>query len=322
MKNTARQALGLGILANVLWGTSFLAAKTASASVGSPLVATWIALTVALLTFLAVGPLAGHRLTAPRGASQWRIVFMIGLSGFACFYPALYAGLVTLSSSLSASLLLASPLFGALLAVPVLGEKLGVKSLAGIALGALGCLAILLLGTETPTDLAANSSTTTTSLGALYTLVAAMSLALSIVFTRQAALAHPQMGATDLTFFSVVVGWLLLTPIAIIELVRSGGFETFPGFSGWVALIYSGVACTAIPCLLWNRSLSLAPVQAITPTMYLKTPVAIAVGVWLANDPAPALLLVGTVLVSVGVWIAQRPSGKPDNHDLPSRLTT
>ncbi len=313
-----RVAMIFALLANILWGTSFLSAQVALRVWGA-LPTTSLSFLIALLTLALVLPLSGHPIAWPRSRDAWLAVLTVGVSNFGIFYPLLYAGLARIPSSQSAAILLVAPLLVIGLAALFLREPLSARKLGAVALGVGGCL-VLLYGAgaagvggaqiSRPLSLSAglglHSFFTPAVAGGGLTLGAALSLATAVILTRRYAGA---ISMYNLTFWSIAVGAGLLLPFTLGDLLkqaaqvlRAPGAAVVPGG----AILYTGIVCTAVCCFLWNEAIRLAPAREVAPTMYVKTPVAILLGVVWAQEPFTLPLALGTLLVALGVWVSGR----------------
>jgi drug/metabolite transporter (DMT)-like permease len=298
----SRQAVVLGLVANILWGTSFIAAKYA-VNLGGPLVTTSLAFGVALAVLYFTSIFGGSPLTFPARGRALKATLLIGVTGFGFFYPLLYAGLGLISSGYSAAILLSSPLFTLLLAAVFLGEKITWRKSFAIAVGLAGCLVLLL--PEVPRDTSFQWSSLR---GELFTFGAALSLAVSVILTRKYA---DSIVAHDLTFWSILAGLIFLLPLSAAGLgasLSSGVLVQASSRGPLLAIFYLGAVCTALCCFLWNRAIILAPAKVVAPTMYIKTPVAILIGALFAREALSLGLFVGTGLVLFGIWISETES--------------
>jgi drug/metabolite transporter (DMT)-like permease len=114
------------------------------------------------------------------------------------------------------------------------------------------------------------------------------------------------MDPANLTFWSMLVGLILITPFAIPESIASG--ISVPSASALIALTYLAVVCSALCFLLWNSALAKASAKDLASTMHIKTPAAVLIGVMLANEKITVAMVCGTAVVAFAVWLSQKSS--------------
>jgi drug/metabolite transporter (DMT)-like permease len=286
------KAFAFALLANILWGTSFLASKY-TLQVWGPLSASALRFGVALIFMVILFPMLEIKINRLRSPRDVLAVFIIGVTGFGILYPLQLTGLQTISSSTSAAIMLTSPLFVILLGRIFLSESFSAKKIVAILLGMVG--GTLLLNAKF------NFSSGFEGMkGELLTLGASVTLAVSAIVTRKFA---KQLSAGTLTFWSMFVGFILMLPFAIREPVKIYAHSDL--ISGIVALLYLALVCSALCFLLWNAALSLAPAKNIASSMHIKTPAAVLLGVLVAGERLSTLTLTGAIIVGAGVWLSQ-----------------
>jgi len=167
------------------------------------------------------------------------------------------------------------PLLALLLAIPVLGERIGWRRGGAIAVGFVGVLVILRpgLGLLRPE--------------ALYGLVAAAMMATYTVTTRLASRAD---GSSMPAFF-----WLGVAGAGALTLV--GPFYWVPMRAadwGWL-MLHSTVSMAGHYCLI--RALEATEAVRIQPFTYLQMVYAVLVGAFVFGEPVDAPMLIGMGLV-------------------------
>jgi drug/metabolite transporter (DMT)-like permease len=288
------KAFAFALFANALWGTSFLASKY-TLQIWGPFTASALRFTLALIFMAIFFPMVGTKINRLRSIKDVIAVFMIGLTGFGALYPLQLAGLQTISSSSSAALMLTSPVLVILLGRIFLAESLSAKKAIALLLGITGGL--LLLSSRLNFSPGINISQ-----GQLLTFGASFSLAASVIATRKFA---NHLSAGTLTFWSMLVGLIVMVPFALYEPPKSYEPQNF--LLGAIALLYLALICSAFCFFLWNAALALAPAKNIASSMHIKTPMAVLIGVLLARERLSAPVLIGSLIVGMGVWLSQMP---------------
>lgn len=294
----------LALIANLLWGSSFLASKVTLQAWG-PVTASVLRFALAVAVMAIGFPLLGLRLRFPSQARERLWLVAISVFGFGALYPLQLSGLTQISSGLSAALMLTSPLFLLLAGSAFLGEKLSSRKLLAILLGMGGGLILLngshgLQGSHGIHSLGEPSRVLG---GSLLTLAASLSLALSVIATRKLAGA---LDAANVTFWSMLLGLLLLLPLSLWSLSVPASRSHAPvTLSAVLALGYLAIVCSVVCFVLWNQAISRAPAKELATTMHVKTPAAILLGVVFAQEPLTGSLLCGAAVVTAGVWLSQ-----------------
>ncbi len=183
-----------------------------------------------------------------------------------------------------------------LLAVVLLGERIGLPTSLGIALSFAG---VLVLGFD-PLVLAAPKSL-------LLMLASAALLALGMVLMRGLHGLHP-LGQQA---WSALIG---IVPLVII----SAAFETGQmdaiaraPWGAWAGVAYSAVVASALGHGLFYWLVQRYPVSQVTPYLLLTPVFAIALGIFFWGDrPGPRLLIGGAMVLGGVLTIALRARAK------------
>ncbi len=289
----------LAILANILWGASFLASKYTLQAWG-PFTASSLRFGIATIGLFTVITFLGKKIDIPRNTGEWLGILLIGTSAFGLLYPMQLAGLRYISSSVSAAIMLTSPLLVLALGKVVLKEKLTSSKWTSLFLGLMGG-SILLFSNTNLSGLALSSDF---FYGSLLTLASASCLAISVILTRKYS---KDFSSTSLTFWTMAIGFLELTIAAFVfEENVLANLTTNASVISWVALIFLALVCSAFCFFIWNAALARTSPQEIASSMHIKTPTAVLIGVLIANEVLSTQILLGTILVMAGVWLSQQ----------------
>jgi drug/metabolite transporter (DMT)-like permease len=213
-------------------------------------------------------------------------------------YPLQLAGLKLVTSGLSAAIMLTSPLFVVVAGKLFLGDQLTVRKIGGIGLGIVGGT-ILLAGIEGISYRGSREFL----LGALLTLAASVSLALSIIATRKLS---KNLDSASLTLWSMGIGFVVLA-------MSTGFFEGSDWITAisrgttrsWVALFFLSCVCSAFCFFIWNFALSKSSPKEVASMMHIKTPTAVLLGIGIAGERLSPAMVAGTLIMMAGVWISQ-----------------
>jgi drug/metabolite transporter (DMT)-like permease len=270
-------------LLGAIWGGSFLFLRIAAPAIG-PVLTTDLRLLIAGATLAAWLRLAGF---SPDWRRWWRQYTVVGLlnSGIP-FLLFAYAAL-SLSVGQMAVLNATSPMWGALLAFLLLGERLTAWRWAGLALGIAGVALI-----------ARHSGGSVPLLAVAASLGAAGCYAFAAAYLRRWASAAPARG--------MAVGTQLTSGLLLLPLVAVWPPAAAPTPLVVACVIALGVLSGAVAYLLYFRLVAdLGPTRALTVT-YLVPLFGMLWGATVLGEPLTAPMLGGALLVLAGTVLVLR----------------
>lgn len=273
--------------ANLVWGGSAVASKAALEHL-PPLTLAALRVAIALAVLLPLARRAGVR-PATGGAPA-----LLGLTGVALFCAGQNLGLRHADATTTALLGGAIPVLTALLAVPVLGERLGGRRLTGLLASLAGVAVVVGLGRGAAPGAAA--------LGNLLPLASAAAFAAYAVLGRRA---FGGGNALAVVAGSTRYGLLFLLPGSGVELASSGVGPLTLGDG--LLLLYLGAGCSALAFVLCGYGLAHLEAAHGAAVGNLKPLVGVALAVALLGEPLTAGQLGGGALVLLGVGLAGRP---------------
>jgi drug/metabolite transporter (DMT)-like permease len=277
-----------------IWGWSFLFIKVAVGGMTPPTVA---AVRMGLGAIVLMAVVRARRLVLPRGWTWWRHFVVVALAGSAVPFTLLAWGEQHVSSALTAVLNASTPLFAAVMAGLLLGDRLRAIHVGGLVLGFVGVAVAAGLGGS---DLATSSR-----LGEAASVAAAAGYGLAFAYTRRhLTTLPPLLGATG----QLIAGTLLLLPFAVATSVRDG-LELTPRRAVAIGLL--GVLGTGFAYVLSYRLIAdVGPTRAAVVT-YLIPVVAVTVGVVFLKEPFSYSLVVGGLLTIGGIaLLGSRPPSR------------
>jgi drug/metabolite transporter (DMT)-like permease len=283
--------------ANVVWGGSAVASAAVLAHV-PPLTLACLRVGLALAVL--------ELLLARTGArpARGRAPALLGLTGVALFCACQNLGLRVADAATTALLAGAIPVLTALLAVPILGERLRGRRLLGLLVALVGVGGVVLLGP--------GASLGATALGNLLPLASAAGFAAYAVLGRR-AFGFGGGGALAVVAGSTRYGLLFLLPGASVELAL-GGIGPLTVRDG-LLLLYLGAGCSALAFVLYGYGL--AHVEASQGAAFgnLKPLVGVALAVALLGERLTLGQMGGGALVVLGVVLAGRLPSASDTGD-------
>lgn len=289
----------LAIVANILWGTTFLASKYTLQAWG-PFTSAALRFGIATVCLLGILKALKKKIEMPETTNQWLGLLLIATSAFGVLYPMQLAGLKFIPSSLSAAIMLISPLAVLGLSRTVLKEKLSPLKYVALTFGVVGG-AILLSSTNNRLSIDLNSDF---FMGLILTLAAAVSLAVSAIATRKYS---KEISSASITFWTMAIGFVELTIAAFFfEENVMATITTNSNTLSWLSLFFLAFVCSSFCFYIWNHALSKASPQEIASSMHIKTPTAVLIGVFIAGEELTPRVIIGTALVMFGVWLSQQ----------------
>jgi len=267
-----------------IWGSSFLFMRIAAPALG-------VALTAELRTLIAGLGLAVYVRFArfdPQWRRWWRQYFVVGALTSAIPF-ALYAyAALEVSAGLMAVLNATAPMFGALLGVLLLGDRLTAGRAAGLALGIAGV--VLLSRAEAGSGLAL--------LGIAAALGAAFFYGLAGVYMKRFTSEVPARGMALGT--QIVPGLLLLPFVAVAPP------SALPPALALAAIVALGLLCGALAYVIYFRLIAdLGPAGALTVT-YLIPLFGVLWGALFLGETVSLSMLAGGALVIMGTILVLR----------------
>jgi drug/metabolite transporter (DMT)-like permease len=286
---------------NLAWGASYAVAKYALEVIPPS--------TLACIRFLVGGffllliPNREHktRLTV----HDWKDLFIIGSFGLAISNALLNLGLQMTTSTKTAITASLEPIFTIFLAALMLKEVLQRRTIQATIVSIAGA-AMLLLGGKTLSQLVVELSSSGGFLGDILVVLSIFTTALYSVLMKPVA---QRLGAIRATSYSFLIGSLLLSPIAFLELSQLWPI-TFTT-EALLAIMFLGVLCNAICYVIWNIILKHTEAGVMAVTLYAQPVGGVLVGwLWL-GETLSATGIAGAALIFAGIWLLPgEPSDK------------
>jgi drug/metabolite transporter (DMT)-like permease len=285
-------------LAIVFWGGSFIATKVSLREL-SPAAITAVRFGIGLVVLLAASA-ARRDLPLPRRADL-PILILLGFLGTA-FHQFLQAtALETVSATVASWIVATIPVFVALLGWTVLGERLGLRRVGGILVAAVGVL-LVVSGGDVSTLVRGEVGT----IGDLLSAASAVNWAVFTVLSKRVLARSDGSGLRPLPMMVYVMafGW----GFSLAWVAVAGGWQAVPRLSltGWWAVGFLGVACSALAYLFWYDALNLIDATQAGVFLYFE-PLVTAVLAWpILGERMGVPAVLGAAAILAGVWVVER----------------
>ena len=276
----------------MLWASAFAGIRVALRAFG-PEHLSLLRLAVASVVLGAIAVARGG-LRVPARADLPGLL-LVAFTGMTAYQLLLNAGEVSVPAGTASLLVNVSPLFTAILAVTLLGERLSVRARAGIAVGFGGAALVAVVARRRP------------RLRPRALLVLGAAVAQATFFVAQKGLLHrSRLEAFDLTAWAMWLGTAMLLPFApgLPHAVASAPAGAL------AAVLYLGVGASALGFVSWAYASARVPVSFAASTLYAVPVVAAAVAwLWLGETPAP-LAVAGGAVALAGVALTAAARGR------------
>lgn len=274
-----------------LWSSAFIAIRGGLPDV-SPLFFLSARFALATLALLAVAAIVRTGWEAIRAG--WAHLVVVGVLMNAVYLSGAYLALEHLQAATMALIGALHPVITALLAGPVLGERLRPVQWLGLALGIAGVVLVVGVEAAEPRDL----------IGALLGFGGVVALALGTVHYRKYCRHMPLRAANTVQLGAAAIACSLFT--AGVEQVH---VSWTPALAG--ALLYLALVVSPGAMMLLMYMLRTGNAGKVASNFYL-TPGLTAVMAWLVLDETlRSAAVAGMLVASLGVWLAhrERPAG-------------
>ncbi|MEJ6563486.1 MAG: DMT family transporter [Euryarchaeota archaeon] len=292
------------IFVAAVWGFGWPAGRVLAAEM-APFVAAWTRYVVAIACFAVLLLVTNNWVLPTRG--EWKRIAWIGFFSTVVYQAFFMFGMQYTAAGDASLMITFNPFFTALLAIFFLNERMNWRLGTGLAMGITGVTILFLYSPNV--DIPFNER----ALGDLLIAAAALSWACNSILMKK-AMTTPAPDATEslsplqLTVWSSVVGFLLLTPVVVVETMYVGWPD--PNLYGWISLVFLAVFSTVISYVWFADGIRTIGAGKSALYVYLVPPFGIFSGWLLLDEKLGVPLLVSFVLIVGGVALAQSQQAK------------
>jgi probable blue pigment (indigoidine) exporter len=281
------EGVGYLLLTSFLWGVNWPLMKFLVSEL-PPLSARAIAGIIAAAVTFAVAAVRGEKLIPPAG--QWQRLLTAAALNYAAWMALTTVALIWLYASETVIIAYTLPIWTALLARPLLGERLTFPRGLGMALGLSGVILLVLVQPE--------GGGWTKLLGAAFALGGSVLFGLGAVLSKRAPLLMPPVAAVS---WQIGLGTIPLVLAMLVERPSLAAID----LRGWLALTASGVGALGVGYVAWFAALQRLPASLAATGSLLVPVVGVLISAFALGEPlglrecsALALTLGGVVIAS------------------------
>lgn len=277
----------LAFVAILFWGVSFVATKAVLAEV-SPVTIVFTRFAIGALVLLAI-----VRQLPPRRA--WPQLALMGFVGV-FIHQMLQSYALTMTTATNTGWLIGlTPVWSAIIAAIVVRERFGFWKIIGLTIGFAGAMLVVTKGDFSPAVFGRPSR-----FGDLLIFISTFNWAVYSVLGHKTI---RELGPRRATSGAMLFGALMLAPFFVAQ----RGWRELPALSGtgWVALLFLAIGCSALGYLFWYGALETIEVSRVASLLYLEPLVTFAAAALLLGERVSTVVIAGGLLVLAGVVIAQ-----------------
>lgn len=281
------------LLMALFWGGTFISGRLLAGEVQA-FSAAFLRFAIASVVLLLI-TLRSHKRLPPIQREQWFPLLLLGLSGVFTYNFFFFRGLQLIEAGRAAVIIANNPIFIALFAAILFGEKLNLLKVIGIILSVCGAIVVITKGH--PTTILHSGI----GKGELYIFGCVISWVTYSLVGRSAMRSLSPLIAVA---YSASIGALLLLPAAFME----GMFDQIANYSltAWLSLSYLGLCGTVLGFVWYYQGIQrIGSTRAAQFINYVPI-CAILLSAWLLDEPLTASLLSGVFLVSSGVYLTNK----------------
>ncbi|HIG04094.1 MAG TPA: DMT family transporter [Candidatus Poseidoniales archaeon] len=298
----------------VAWGLGWTAGRVMALNM-PPVSAAWLRYIIAIPCLMAwMVYLEGWRVPTKQ---EWRKIILIGiLSTF--LYQTFFMYGMKWTAAGDASLVIAfNPLFTALLAIPLLGNKITNRLGWGLLLGVGG---ILVIFTQSPNvNIPANERILGDTLIAIAALVWAFaSIQIKKAMNNPTSDSIKPLTPLAITVWASIVGLAFLTPWAGVETYQHG--IPIIDIYTWAAIVFLAIGSTVISYVWFAQGIKELGESYAALYVYLVPPFGIISGWVLLDEKLGWSLLIALMLIIGGVALAQSEAKQEPSQTITENL--
>ncbi|PJI10067.1 MULTISPECIES: DMT family transporter [Clostridium] len=279
--NDKRIAYLFLIITTSAWGSLYVAGKFVLKSIPPITILFFRYLIASIVLFIVLK--SREKVTIKK--SDYKYIFFIGFMGYFISVSSQMIGIKFANASIASLINSMNPVAIIVFAVPLLKEKITLNKVIAVIASVVG--AYIIIG-----GVGGGGAI----LGIVFSVVSVIIWSLTSIFVRKIT---QRYDAITVTTYAIIVAMICSFPASIIEIANTS-HVTFTT-SNIICLIYMGVVCTALPNLLWNKSLSMIEAGKCSLFYPVQPMVSVALGAVFLGEVINKRFIIGAVLIVMGI---------------------
>jgi drug/metabolite transporter (DMT)-like permease len=271
----------------LLWGSAFILIEIGLRSFQPN---TLVFLRMAIATPFMLVALLILKEKLPRDLASWRQLFILGALNAALPFILFFWGQQYLDSGYASVLNATTPLWGVVVAHFLTDDEKATRArIVGVIVGLAGI--IVMVGPQAMGGLSAD-------------LVAQLACIVSTLFYSFAAIYGRKLGQSSMTPMAVATGQVITACLIMLPVMLwfdRPWLQPMPEMGSMLAALALGVPATAIPYLLYFKTIDRAGASNAMLVAFIMPVVAIVLGVAFLGEALTGAQIAGTVLIALGL---------------------
>tara|TARA_B110000967_G_scaffold209547_1_gene266191 strand:+ start:973 stop:1941 length:969 start_codon:yes stop_codon:yes gene_type:complete len=302
------------LFVSIIWGTSWAAARILSngfednpATMG-PATSAWIRyLSVVIIFYIWYLYKFFNRKNVrflPPNKSILNDMFVLGLFGVMIYQLLFMHGMKWTAAGDASVIMPINPIFTALLAFPLLGQKITKNIFYGMIISIIGV--IIIVGWSPNTDIALRDR----MLGDFMILIAAFSWALCSIITKKTMIKNIKLKIlpSEIVIWYSLIGWIMLTPWMVMEILSNDIIK--PNFTEIMIILYLGIFSTVLANVWFAVGIEKIGPTSTSAYIFLVPVFGILSGWIILGENIGLSMILGFILIVGGVRKVQIDSNR------------
>ena len=302
------------LFVSIIWGTSWAAARILSngfednpATMG-PATSAWIRyLSVVIIFYIWYLYKFFNRKNVrflPPNKSILNDMFVLGLFGVMIYQLLFMHGMKWTAAGDASVIMPINPIFTALLAFPLLGQKITKNIFYGMIISIIGV--IIIVGWSPNTDIALRDR----MLGDFMILIAAFSWALCSIITKKTMIKNIKLKIlpSEIVIWYSLIGWIMLTPWMVMEILSNDIIK--PNFTEIMIILYLGIFSTVLANVWFAIGIEKIGPTSTSAYIFLVPVFGILSGWIILGENIGLSMILGFILIVGGVRKVQIDSNR------------
>ena len=240
----------------------------------------------------------------PPNKSILNDMFVLGLFGVMIYQLLFMHGMKWTAAGDASVIMPINPIFTALLAFPLLGQKITKNIFYGMIISIIGV--IIIVGWSPNTDIALRDR----MLGDFMILIAAFSWALCSIITKKTMIKNIKLKIlpSEIVIWYSLIGWIMLTPWMVMEILSNDIIK--PNFTEIMIILYLGIFSTVLANVWFAIGIEKIGPTSTSAYIFLVPVFGILSGWIILGENIGLSMILGFILIVGGVRKVQIDSNR------------